>query len=325
MAKQTATRSRTFWWFLAGPVVVLLSATLWAWPYLAITETTGSKVLVVEGWMDPTAMREAAQLIADSGYTHVYTTGTARPFSYLLDGDKGLSIDLHMALGGTLALEATGLPGSGFSLTSGKDTLLHEHITADMFVYSTEIAPVDHLQLTVWGGTDPGITPQIFVRSLKIQGMNVNMLQRRSWFTRPGDASEPAWPTYAQSARSELIGLGVPAERIMAVPAYGRPRSRSWGNAHAFSIQARIDEITAFDVATLGVHARRSHKLFQTAADAGVQVGVIALTDPFCTQENWWKSWRGWLTVLKEVLGTPEAEVVELKRRGQGAGKNTGP
>lgn len=325
MAMPTARRSRIFWWFLAGPVVALLSTTLWAWPYLAITETSGATVLVVEGWLDPAAMREASRLIADSGYTEVYTTGTARPFAHLLETGKGIAIELNAPTAGVINLEATGQPGSGFRLIAGTDTLLDELVTAEMFTYSARTGPVEHLQLQVHGGINPGNIPQLFVRSLTIGGMNVNMIQRRSWFTRPDDAWEPAWPTYAQSARSELIGLGVPPDIITAVPAYGQPRSRSWGNAHAFGIQARNDGITAFDVATLGVHARRSRKLFQTAVGKDVRVGVIALTDPFCTRDNWWKSTRGWVTMLKEVLGASEADVVELKRWGQGAARNGKP
>ena len=184
-------------------------------------------------------------------------------------------------------------------------------------MFSTTTEATDHLRIVAREGKDPGTVAQIFVRSMAIQGVNVNLLQHRSWFTRPHDAPEPAWPTYAHSARSALIGLGVPAGRITAVPAYGRPRSRSWGNAQAFGVQARTDGITAFDVATVGVHARRSHKLFQAAAGSAVQVGVIALTDPYCTKDNWWKSIRGWYTMLKEVLGAPEADVVELKQWGK--------
>ncbi|HMN04090.1 MAG TPA: hypothetical protein PKD45_00010 [Flavobacteriales bacterium] len=309
-------RSRLLWWFIAGPLVALLSTTLWAWPYLAVTGTTGAKVLVVEGWLDPGAMAEAAQLIGDSSYTQIYTTGTVRPFAYLLSNGEGIAVDLEGPEEGKIEVEATGLPGSGFFLISGADTLLNEPVTAEMYVFPVVAATNGHLHLQSWGSPGSGMAQQIFVRSMTLGGRNIHQLQRRTWFTRPGDVSLPAWPTYAQSARSELIGLGVPAAAITAVPAYGSPRSRSWGNAHAFGIQARIDGVEAFDVASLGVHARRSHKLFQTAVGKGVQVGVIALTDPYCTRANWWKSFRGWFTVLKEVMGAPEAEVVELKRKG---------
>jgi hypothetical protein len=67
-------------------------------------------------------------------------------------------------------------------------------------------------------------------------------------------------------------------------------------------------------VATTGVHARRSRNLFQLACGPGVKVGVVALADPWCTRGNWWKSYRGWATVLKEVIGVPEAQAVEISK-----------
>ena len=106
----------------------------------------------------------------------------------------------------------------------------------------------------------------------------------------------------------------MPPDRIIDVPAYGYPRSRTWGNAHAFAIQAHTDSITAFDIATVGVHARRSRDLFQLACGPDVRVGVIPLPDPYCTKANWWKSFRGRYTMLKEVIGAPEAQAVEISR-----------
>lgn len=315
---------RTFWWLLAGPIVVLLAVAMWAWPHLAITRTTGAKVLVVEGWMDATAMREAAQLIADSGYTRIYTTGSVRPFAYLLGKGQGIGVDFNDPLSGTLLMEAVGLPGSGLCLVAGSDTILNEQVTAEMVLFKAAMPRTEHLQLLVYGGV-AGPAPGVFVRSLTLDGMNLNYLQSRSWFIHRDDASEPAWPTYAQSARQELIGLGVPADRIVAVPAYGKPGSRSWGNAHAFGIRARTDGITAFDIATVGVHARRSRNLFQLAVGNDVQVGVVALNDPWCGRDNWWKSYRGWYTLLKEVVGASEPDVVEIKRWGATSWNREGP
>ncbi|MCC6839933.1 MAG: hypothetical protein IT230_07230 [Flavobacteriales bacterium] len=305
---------RTFWWVVAGPLVVLAAITWQAWPYLAITGRTGSHVLVVEGWMEEAALQQAAQLVLDSGYTRVYTTGTVRPFSYYLRPGHGLSVVLREAAQATLEVDISGLPGAGFTLVADGDTLLNRSVGPEPQVYT---APLPRrtagIQLTAWSTGVAGDAPSIFVADAAVGGVNINLLQERSWFTRPEDVNAPAWPTYAQKARDGLIRLGVPSGTITAVPAYGLPRSRTWGNAHAFGIQARNDGLTAFDVATVGVHARRSRNLFQAACGPGVRVGVVALTDPYCTHANWWRSSRGWLTVLKEVFGTPEKQAVRIK------------
>lgn len=308
-------RRNGFWWVLAGPLVVL-GAVLWgAFPFLAVTATSRAKVLVVEGWMDPGALQEAARLALDSGYTKIYTTGTVRPFAYYLAPAEGIALEMHDPAPGPVKINASGTTGAGFTLWADGDTLMHQAVTAMPQDYQAALPrPAAHLRIAAWPIAMEKGVPEIYVGAFTLAGRNANLLQRRSWFTFPDLPAAPAWPTYAQSARAALIGHGVPANRIIAVPAYGAPRSRSWGNAHAFGIQAKKDGITAFDLATVGVHARRSRELFRAACGPKVQVGVIALNDPFCTRANWWRSFRGWYTVMKEVVGAPEAQAVEMKR-----------
>ncbi len=307
-------RPRIFWWLLAGPIVVLIAIILQAFPYWAITEISGAKVLVVEGWMDPAPMREAAELILDSGYTRVYTTGTVRPFAHYLAPNEGITVELQAPFKGEVQLSVSGNTGAGFLLIVGKDTVMSQIVASQPQLYRSSMQKAaGRIRLVAWDIPMAPNTPEIYVASLKLNGTNINFLQRRSWMTGPEGMAQPGWPTFAQSARSELMKLGIPGDRITAVPAYGMPRSRSWGNAHAFGIQATEDGITAFDVATVGVHARRSRDLFRAACPQA-NVGVIALTDPYCTKANWWRSFRGWVTMLKEVIGAPEAQAVELTR-----------
>lgn len=306
---------RNFWWLLAGPLVVLSAIIVEAFHFLAITRPSGAKVLVVEGWMDPGALQEAAELALDSAYGCIYTTGTVREFAYYLNSGEGIDVELHDPAKGALTIDVSGNTGGGVRLIAGNDTVLDQLITPrPTLLRATIKEPTSRVRVEAWTVNMPAASPEIYVAILLIQDLNINLLQRSSSFTYPGAPSRPAWPTYAQSARDQLIAFGIPAGRITAVPAYGKPRSRSWGNAHAFAIQARKDSITGFDVATVGVHARRSRNLFQTACGPSVEVGVIALTDPYCTQANWWRSWRGWFTVLKEVVGAPEAQAVEITR-----------
>ena len=308
---------RIFSWLVAGPVVVVLAICVEAYPYLAITRPSGSKVLVVEGWMDPVPMDAAARLALDSSYTRIYTTGTVRPFTYYLSSNEGIVVELKEPAAGTLGLEVAGAagPGAGFIIIADGDTLLRSEITTDLRPYYVHpTTPVHELLVKANNTPAPAGTPEIFIRSFSIGGVNVHRLQQEIHFIRPDGTKAPGWPTYAESARSSLIKKGVPAYRITDVPAYGYPTSRSWGNAHAFAIQARTDGITAFDIATVGVHARRSRNLFQLACGPDVRVGVIALPDPHCTKANWWKTLRGRYTMLKEVIGAPEAKAVEITR-----------
>jgi hypothetical protein len=315
MAAGPKNKRTAYRWVAAGPVVVLLAVMIWAWPYMAITQRSGGKVLVVEGWMDPPAFAEAARLALDSGYTRLYTTGTVRPFSYYLAPKEAVQAVCTEPVMGRLTVEVAGNNGGGFFLIADGDTLLDQAIGPLPLAYHAEVAhPARALRVVAWAmPMDPG-EPEVFLSQLTIGGVNLNLLQEESRFIRPDGSSIPAWPTYAHSAKAALEQLGIPAASITAVPALGEPRSRSWGNAHAFGLQARMDGLTAMDVATTGVHARRSRNLFQLACGPGVKVGVVALADPWCTRGNWWKSYRGWATVLKEVIGVPEAQAVEISK-----------
>lgn len=306
---------RIFWWLIAGPLVVVATIIVVAFPFLAITVRSGAKVLVVEGWMDPGALEEAAQLARDSGYTSIYTTGTVRAFAYYLGAGEGVAVELQDPVQGVIDVDVSGSTGGGFLLLSDKDTVLNIPVTATPHIYQATLPEeTKHLHVEAWSVPMEVGTPEIYVAGLLVHGMNVNFLQRDSRFTYPNGTSRPAWPTYAQSARDELIRAGIPGDRITAVPAYGKPRSRSWGNAYAFAEQARMAGITAFDVATVGVHARRSRDLFQAACGPDMVVGVISLRDPFSTKKNWWRSFRGWYTMLKELIGAPEAQALEITR-----------
>jgi hypothetical protein len=173
--------------------------------------------------------------------------------------------------------------------------------------------PVQQFRVMAWNDRtiDPS-SSDIFVLSFRADGSNVHALQRETVFIRPEGRMEPAWPTYAHRAKGLLMKAGVPEEKITAVPSWGKPDSRTWANASAFGVRAKEDGIKAFDIATVGVHARRSRGLFKEACGPGVTVGVISIPDPYCTAGNWWKSIRGWATLLKEVVGSSEVQAVEL-------------
>lgn len=304
-----------FWWLLAGPVVVLTAVLVRLFPYMAITDPSGSRTLVVEGWMDPDMLQEAARTALDSGYSKIYTTGTVRSFSYYLEPGEALELDAEKPWAGRIAIDASGVDGAGFRLLSGPDTILDQAVSGAPTIYRASLPrPEQRLRVVAWNVPMHAGVPELFIRMLAVEGVNVNRTLVQSRFVRTDGRTEPAWPTYAHAARATLIADGVPADRITAVPAFGDPKSRSWANAHAFAQQAHADGLRAFDIATAGVHARRSRDLFRTACGPNVRVGVIALNDPYCTRSNWWKSFRGWYTVLKELLGATEVQAVEIAK-----------
>ena len=283
-------------------------------PILAFTELSGGKVAVVEGWMPRPQLEAAAALIREGGYTRVHTTGTIRPFAYYLKPGEALDVVLRVPASGEVVLEAAGLPGALMMLLSGSDTLctwvLKERIDTYRFLLNM---PRTQVRLLSQNPAAPnGEADNVFTLQFSIGGENVHLLQRQTLFVRADGSMSKAWPTFAHVAAYELHASGIPEGRIEAVPSWGEPDSRSWANAAAFGLFAHAQGYTAVDVFTMGVHARRSRNLFRRGCGPEVNVGVVSIPDARCARADWWRHWRGWFYVLKEVAGSSEAYAVDL-------------
>ncbi|MEO8733912.1 MAG: hypothetical protein ABI373_06250, partial [Flavobacteriales bacterium] len=168
-------KPRIFWWLVAGPFVVVVAISMEAYPFLATTRYSGAKVLVVEGWLDPAPMDAAARLALDRAYTHIYTTGTIRPFTYYLLSTEGIAMQLRGPASGELGIEVAGAGvGAGFILIADGDTLLDSAIaTVPRAYYAHLTTPVHELLVKARDVNSPSTSPEIFIQSFSIGGVNV--------------------------------------------------------------------------------------------------------------------------------------------------------
>ena len=301
--------------WLVAAIVALLLLVVGAWrvhPYLAITEASGSRTVVVEGWLPVELIPEAAEEIERRGYDRIYTTGTVRPFAYYLDQDEALVITLNGAVRGELMVNASGIDGARMILIANGDTIMDRLVTGsptELFASLTK--PVTQLELHSRHARtlDTG-TRNMFIKDLRINGRNVHGLPGQVQFLRASGALEPGWPTFAEAAAARLVRAGLPRERITAVPSAQVDDSRTLANAVAFAARARQDGLDAVDVLSMGVHARRSRRTYQDACGGGMLVGVVALPDPATPANGWWKSPLGCLRVAKELVGLPASRVL---------------
>lgn len=309
-------RTRFFWWLVAGPLAVLGAVLALAHPYLAITERSGGHVLVAEGWLEDAQLDSVVAAYRSGGYTQVYTTGSVRPFAYYLHPNEGVEVRFASPQSGSVALNVSGITNAGFLLIAGSDTVLRLQVSPSPAHFQASVPrPIDRLRIvaTNTGAADPN-GDDIFVQYLRVNGANAHLLQDTTLFVGRDGHTTPAWPTYANSAAAALVRRGLPATQVVAVPSWGRPDSRSWANASYFAVRAHDDHLTAVDVITLGVHARRTRALYRQACGTGMNVGVISIPDPLCGPRDWWRTRVGWYRMLKEVGGSSEAWAVEVTR-----------
>ena len=106
--------------------------------------------------------------------------------------------------------------------------------------------------------------------------------------------------TQASVAYNRLRKAGVPADKLRMVPSWVSRRDRTYGAAVALRDWCRTNnvELTAFDVVTLGPHARRSRLLQQKAFGRDAKIGVISLVNEDYDPDHWWRYSEG----VKEVL-----------------------
>lgn len=109
---------------------------------------------------------------------------------------------------------------------------------------------------------------------------------------------------YADQARFALTHYGISSNKIIAAPAPASAQNRTflsavfvrdWLDKH----HKNYDSVNLF---TQGIHARRSHLLYEMAFDVDINIGVMASKPDGYSLEQWWTSSRGAKGVLMETI-----------------------
>jgi hypothetical protein len=111
--------------------------------------------------------------------------------------------------------------------------------------------------------------------------------------------------TYASVARNRLIQRGLSREEVIMVPTFRVERDRTYASAVALRdwlAQRHLSPVT-LNVATLGVHARRTRLLYEKAFGNEVKIGIIAIPNQEYDNRRWWKYSEGVKEVFGESLG----------------------
>jgi hypothetical protein len=111
----------------------------------------------------------------------------------------------------------------------------------------------------------------------------------------------------AVTAEQELIGLGMPKDRIIIAPSSHVARQRTFASVAAAwqALETRDVHPKVLNVFTLGPHARRSRLIYAKVFGPATQVGVVAFVPPKYEVEPWWLSTERTACLLKESVGYP--------------------
>jgi hypothetical protein len=115
----------------------------------------------------------------------------------------------------------------------------------------------------------------------------------------------PQYASYAEKAAAFLLTQGFDAKQLAVAPAPASAQNRTFLSAVKVRHWFRDHNITpsAFDIFSSGVHARRTHQLYQMAFYDDTHIGIIpAKTDRY-QLNTWWQSSEGMKSVLTEFIG----------------------
>jgi len=111
--------------------------------------------------------------------------------------------------------------------------------------------------------------------------------------------------SYAERARTYLLSIGFPEEKLFAVPAPYSAQERTFLS----SVMVR-DWLTgqgifvkSLDIFSSGVHSRRTRDLYQLAFGGEVKVGVYASEPDSFDISRWWQSSESAKSVASELVG----------------------
>jgi uncharacterized SAM-binding protein YcdF (DUF218 family) len=106
--------------------------------------------------------------------------------------------------------------------------------------------------------------------------------------------------TWAEATRKQLVALGIPADRVIAVPAAVRGTQRSAEGLRPVLQRYRADSII---LVTQKGHLRRSLLAFRKALrDAGVTVQATSAEEEWFRSDNWWTTHDGLIALAVEYM-----------------------
>ena len=275
--------------------------------YLAVTAPVDARVAVVEGWMPSERMDAVREEIERRHYSHIFTTGTLRPFSYYMRNGEHLVMQASDPVQGEVKINVSGIAHAGFILLAGTDTVLVQAVTGAPTTWHAYLPrPVHSLELlSTNSGMPPDDVDNIYVKRFQVGGVNMHGLVTELVRVHGDGSRSNGSPTHAHAAAAQLVARGIPASSITIAPALDVGASKTLANAAGFAAVAKRQGLDRFDVISLGVHARRSRKMYRKAMEGDAMVGVIAIPDPEVASDSWWEHRLGRYRMLKELAGVP--------------------
>lgn len=114
----------------------------------------------------------------------------------------------------------------------------------------------------------------------------------------------PAHATYAEQAGDFMLAHGLPAQQLIVIPSAESAQERTYLSAVMVRdwLALKTPQVTALNVHTSHVHARRTRSLYQRAFN-GLEIGIYAAAPQNFELTHWWRTSDGAKSVITELIG----------------------
>jgi hypothetical protein len=276
--------------------------------FLAVDQPVqDAQVLLVEGWVSESTLKNAAQTFLDGNYSKVIVASILFPNEYGLNSTGTLVFNIHQkAKYDSLFIKAHSEKVGGayahMMVMVNDDTVGETSTTEQVQKYAFPIH--DHLdsiqQIKITFTNDFFDFAQHADRNLTLDSLFLDnhFIPNRTedvYFDRgknDGISTEKAYKSRAGSSADYLIELGVPSEAIYIIDAPRVEYNKTYTTAKAVAAWMEENDFQErrMNLISENVHSRRSWMLFKKAMPDNTKIGIISSSRFKNDDTNWWKN-----------------------------------
>jgi hypothetical protein len=289
---------------------------------LSETKRVNANILVVEGWIQPYAIRMAFNEFKKNGYDHIVTTGlnsTPDYFNVFTDGSlifythKKLQIDTAY---GKHNIEIRASSSLGGVNRAHFNVLINDSISGDFLadkmkknftiLWKGRLSDIDSVSVRFlndmvgdFGDRNLYIKEVIFDHKISVP-YQLNSIYTYSESDRIIKIRND-YTSYAQHARNSLIAMGLDTSLVVSIPGDKVAINRTLTSALVFRDWLKTSgiDVKGINIVTLGTHARRTWMIYNKILDKKYDIGIISLPDYKANHSRKYKV----LKTIRETIG----------------------
>lgn len=305
MQKKTITLSKVLLYSVGIIVILAVAGVLLFNPlnkFLSKTEKVDANILIVEGWLPPSAIKKACEEFKSNSYDYIITTGLKSRFEgcgmymsgYLIfypteilrtqdhDTKHTIEVSAFSELAGENAAEMNVFVDGtqcGHFITDTRE----KYYSVD---WSGKLSDIDSVTIEFPNDKRGDFGDRnLYVRELRIDNkITIPVLGNSAYDKGKADGKNKTFnnvDSNAGSAREDLISMGIDSSVIISTPARRVEKNRTLTSALAARdwINTSSVKITGINIISSGTHSRRTWMTYNKVLNSPYKIGVVALPD----------------------------------------------